>query len=680
MIELSIAEIFDKWAEYADYDPEQTSFKLFSVNYMLNRIAKNVEKLLEWDATSTIPLLYLRQAMRDFYEHAQMKVFDIIQEPTAPQKHIDMWNLLNSEEALAVEEQFKRTLDSLESAMNPQMRLTGDVEEGASDPYDITAIVDRLMEGLPKLHESVWIRSDEPIAAQTKVTNTIHIFDSLREAIAALTDVEDCCALCYIRQPLSADGWFAVFIKSNGNLVSIDERLNEVYPGQHHNRRNGRYLEDHAFDIFPYDEIFEYGEFDYKGYAQSYRIDETKLSLASLSPTMRLTTSVLLMLAQKRFEGRVLEEEPLLVDSLMRVNRLPDAGLCTALATTAPRALAHHDEAQSRIVSELSTDVIKHATCVKDLDELSHTHFRSDPSGTFGDFDVDESDRVNFVALYGDGFVCDYSHLFESNSHALPDPNDKHALRNSEFVATYPHMKAIAYKELRKQLADHIRNRMFDEFEEMGGKRAIVDLFERAIADNAQKFFEMAARVWSTNRIVDYNGKGDMRNDISSSVEGIPGRWYMKNATGHVSLSNASTPNGVIVDDNGWHRSTYLEDPYYENKATLLFTMEFLNAKEIEETLGIELPRPIKLWRNPSFKRRYNGNHILDITDPVGDLYTPLERYDRNGERRFELDGDHDDPFTVKIGMSKRSLKKLAKELGLPIPEMTKKCCDDLRI
>ena len=112
----------------------------------------------------------------------------------------------------------------------------------------------------------------------------IHVFSSLGECLLAFEAAPDGMYICYIRSNDSADGYFGFYIKSNGNLLSVHERIDESYPGEHSHHRNHRWVEGKEFALFPYSEVISHSttdkdgkenvKRDYKGYATQYFISE----------------------------------------------------------------------------------------------------------------------------------------------------------------------------------------------------------------------------------------------------------------------------------------------------------------------------------------------------------------------------------------------------------------------
>ena len=131
------------------------------------------------------------------------------------------------------------------------------------------------MDNIGKCNEDVYVNSGKPVLQPETVSTKIHVFNYMSECVIRLqTLAKDGAYVCYISNNGTADGYFAIVIKSNGNIFSVNDRIAEVFIGQHGHSRNGRWAENHK-DIFPYEHAVEFSKYDYLGYAENYSINET---------------------------------------------------------------------------------------------------------------------------------------------------------------------------------------------------------------------------------------------------------------------------------------------------------------------------------------------------------------------------------------------------------------------
>ena len=82
--------------------------------------------------------------------------------------------------------------------------------------------------------------------------------------------------------------------------------------------------------------------------------------------------------------------------------------------------------------------------------------------------------------------------------------------------------------------------------------------------------------------------------------------------------------------------------------ANVFFQFYFGCSEHIESALGIKLPKFCSGWRRDG---AYNGNNILDVCDPVGEILSPFAGF----------------KFEFVIGFAKSEIKKMCKEYGFKI-------------
>lgn len=140
-------------------------------------------------------------------------------------------------------------------------------------------------------------------------------------ALISLESAADGIYLCYIAEHGSAAGYFGFYLKSNGNLLSVNERVNEAFAGEHKRSRNARWTDEKKYRLFPYSFIMQFSEHDYKGYATKHIIDEDKLSFMELGSDAYMPLILAMVMLNQKYVGRGLDDLPLIyVDSLMPVN------------------------------------------------------------------------------------------------------------------------------------------------------------------------------------------------------------------------------------------------------------------------------------------------------------------------------------------------------------------------
>lgn len=263
----------------------------------------------------------------------------------------------------------------------------------------------------------------EPVWRVTNFSTHIHVFNWLADCLLALEQAEDGMYLCFIRnsdaapdpadnvpgegQQISvshkpgleatADGYFGFYIKSNGSLLSINERVNESFPGEHKGRRNARYSDAKKYNLFPYNFIFSFRDHDYKGIARTHVIDDDKLAFLKLEPQAYMPLVVAMVMLNHRYAGcSVADMSVKYVDSLLAVNvdtLTPGKQELMIPATSAIAAVNrgfHLDMTSEGVAEGAYAHELTHN---EDTKGRHYTEY-----GTFP-----EGENI-FVKLYGEGF------------------------------------------------------------------------------------------------------------------------------------------------------------------------------------------------------------------------------------------------------------------------------------
>ena len=134
------------------------------------------------------------------------------------------------------------------------LKITGMKELGERDlgaekkvVYDALDVV---TSQLGKCYKDVYVNSHRPVEVVRFISTKIQLFNYMADCVLTLQNkAPDGAYICYINNNGTADGYFAIVIKSNGNLFSVNDRVPERYIGQHTRSRNGRWTEDHK-DFF----------------------------------------------------------------------------------------------------------------------------------------------------------------------------------------------------------------------------------------------------------------------------------------------------------------------------------------------------------------------------------------------------------------------------------------------
>ena len=294
-----------------------------------------------------------------------------------------------------------------------------------------------------------------------KVNTHIYIFNTMVECLSMLQQSADAIYICYISNHNTSDGYFGFFIKNNGNIFSINERVPEAFVGQHQNGRNHRFIENKPEGLFPY-ELFNIGKYDYLGYATSYTLknqDNEEISLTNLQDMSYITLLLTILLLKFRFEDKELMEELVYSNFALDCNLqlLQENTKNNAIMTIQDSlAIQNSRNVLTDIVSSLTTKTILEGVYNEQFDSKKHPDLHYRATGEF-------CNNI-FVELYGADFKFDPSVILQE--HSLKLLGDSKATINAEFIGTKDELRLQIYQSARQQLATHIQTQMDKDYEQ----------------------------------------------------------------------------------------------------------------------------------------------------------------------------------------------------------------------
>ncbi|MBP5459299.1 MAG: hypothetical protein J6Y62_03960 [Clostridia bacterium] len=641
--------IIQRLMELLDFDPGRRRF-----NYRQACLDSSVRRLIgfleEWDQEGDLSLVYLDRFCRNLMKDLWVTVEAVVEGDPEIARFREMRGLLNSEEVKGARGSLMDSCRALLAAMGGT-RLIG---EGLDQAVDSS--VAAVAEGMKKLGSAeIYMDSGRPVEIG-KVCPKILSFRTLSECLLALEAGPDRACLCHIAAK-GLDGWFGWFVKSNGSLFSLNDRVDEMYVGQHANFRNGRAVaEAKALSLFPYEEACRFEGEDYKGYAVNVSIDENSLDIfdpVKMGAAVGLRMLLCLYLIGRKYAGRPVEGRHVYVDSLMpkNISRLGEG--CQALVKASDSALVKANGALS-----ISFDRGKFLSNGYQKDFCASSGRRH--SGFFG------SRNADMVKAYGQDFE------FSEDDLLATDANRKligEGEASMEFVGDRDRMELQAYYGLRKKLAMHIQKKSQEEYEAFGGKKG---MWEWTRAVMAEKFDQIAPKVYvmcvDVSKKMDPGKKGSkasLKFDRSSTAEktiSIPwgragitvkgtvmqGRpfcgWDVLSKEAPFRRRNPFTMHNRPFNGMG---SGVLKCPVTGAAASCCFEVFFDTLKDVEEFLTAKTPQFCTGW---AYDKVTDGNSILDVVDPVAGLVSPLSR----------TWGDRFD-FSFELYLSRSGLNKLEK-------------------
>lgn len=658
-------EILEKFAAFAEYDENQTRFILGSRNYEFNRGIARIKEISEYDPTNTIGVLYAQYLYDSTASEIKIPMIDILKNPHGLDEEIEMYSILHSDEIKAAEQDLTDRIDELVSAIIPIKKI-GDRDRTAEKNALISS-VPAIVEHLGKCNVDLFLRGGpiRPIHNANQICKDILLYPRLAECLLDLEQKPDGIYLCYIDNYGSADGYFGFYIVSNGTILSVNERVNEAYPGQHKNSRNGRWRESKHYELFPY-QIFDFSNPDYLGYYNNHTIDRNRLALFEIGAEAYIPIILAMVMLTNKYANRDLGDLKMrYVDSLLPKNRSLEAGDIHALVVRSDSQIAKvSDDYDIRLTSE---EVVS-----GELASIYNHNGKTDVEWQCSQYATGLVKDNVFVDLYGDGFVLNKDRLLLSNRHLIGRKAGD-TVPDCEFIGSKDRMDMIAYVQARRQLAEYIRDRMQKEFEAFGGTAAVKRWYTDAIQKHKDDIFRLCVEKYKLSKA------GEEANVFSTGIRDASNNplnfiGFDEKCNGELPGSVTNQPFNVRHDERGPNRWK-VDCPITGAIISIAFRIRPNDWHDLEKMLpGEELPKIVRGWVSEGHFGI--GNSLLDATDPITELGTPFEdreirfynrRYDylagTLGPNAYNKDMPNSVCFDFSVGFSKRGFSKLCKEV-----------------
>lgn len=593
---MRIENILKKWIEYTDFDPDRKKFNLLSAEYEFHKISKKMTDISQFDPSGTLAVLYAKNKFEQFSEHTKVPLRTILEEPESLRESSEMWDMLHSAEVRSLEDGLVKELAKIRDtgAENGYALLqpAGKPDESAQDEGSMIALerkalsdsVNVVVEEATALRTELYLKGNHPIGTVTTFCHRLLVFSSIAECLLSLERSNDGIYLCYIDCNGSSDSHFCFMLHSNGNLLAITERIPEAYPGQHGNTRNGRWQGEYKTRLFPY-HLITSSDYDYKGYPVDKKIENCRsIDILQLPANEHMPLLLTMIIFARKYAGVSTNAMPLIItDSLLPCNLSLKEGDSTALAMAQTSAIA---KATSEYRPIWKTEDILRGE--EYSEKLGHAY-----------------DSQLFVELYGQGFVL--------NDSALLARADNKAC---EFAADQQTMNLLAYQQGRQQLADYIREKMYQEYLAAGGVDSVRAWYTDAIAKKKHRLFAYCIEKWDE---VEHGQNGGL--SFLSIKQAVAGK-------GNVEYGYSRTY--PFNKENGQKKLC----PITGATASIFFMFRPESFDNIIEMLGTsDIPKILKGWRAAGHNGY--GNELLSITDPIGRVGTPFEQDETRRNRRY---------------------------------------------
>ena len=630
------SRILNEWASVLEFNPDQKSFDLGNCSLDIHIAGEAMKKLIEkFDESGELSVLYAKQFYMNYLKHLSIKLFDLFESDSDDLKiYRNLYDTMRSEAVRTIED---RWIAAVSTILN---RLGIHLISNQFDTSVLYSNVSDIVNDITKCNVDVFGKGSTSHTTFIYCT-TIQSFNTLAECILNLSYNSDGMYLCYISLDGAPDGYFTYIYKCGSALISINDRVNESYRGQHNKSRNNRWMEYKGYNIFPY-KLIEYGdERDYKGYATSMKLsDDASLSLSDqgIDASKIILTMIIL---QNFIENKMDFDEYELSysDVLLNANRneLFDSHAAELMVVKNNEVVDYHATVDFKISKD---DVIL------GLDE-------SDPivsNNKYSDFkhskDVSED-------------VKDLCPDFKFDPHELLIIREN---SSKEFIGTYSKMREQAYMDARNEFAAYCRKQIASKYLEVGGMKFFNNWFNVALRVHVNDVKNAAVRKYTSgtrngfdycSQVIDPDFMYSIRVDFDDTYLGPTSNIYLCNR---------------VYKGNGYKYIC----PITGNVANVWFKFRIRSANDLKELLGTDecIPELLRSFRSD---RDYHTNNLLSSHDELAVVGSPIEDYMWNSDEMKEVreklgESDHmNHRLECCIGFSKRGLNKLIKDPSIVI-------------
>lgn len=629
------SDILDKWAKVLNFDPEQTRFNLNDYSLDIHDAGKNIQKIIhEFDDSGHVALMYAKRFYLKYLTQTSICLYDLCQTRSNMSSEMnemfELYDDFNSNYMCDVENEFIDAFGVILNRLN--VKLLSDFK------VDRTSLFNSISDIVKSIHDSnieIWQRGGNlscEYVSKVWFCSSIMIFTTMAECILWSKHQPDGIFLAYISDNDGPGGYFSYVLKLNDNIISVNDRVKESYRGQHNHSRNGRWMDEKNYAMFPY-QIIEYSEkTDYLGYSKGMKVKDTEnLSFCALGKdAFKLIFSMILLI--KRFTSGNFDIN---IYPLIYSDRLLDVNLIQLEETNALMTLK-----DDCIVSRHSS--------ITSFTEEDVIHGLPDDNSIIQGTDFLNHYGKTFIELYSEGFHVDWNGVGKSHFLQIEDKSTPH---ESEYIVTEKDLVLQMYTDARRQLADYIIQKIADAYVEFGGKEAIQRWFFNSVCNNVNGIKNLC---------------------IEKHLN--PGRKKPFDPYSR-SISEEFT-ECVREDENEYHPyfSVVINEmndydsyrcPITGNAANIWFSFRPRTESEIKTIIGTDV---IDILRDYRTDHDCHVNHILNASDPMAFVGTPIEqRMSRRDEMkdaqkrlRYYWNSSHCE-LSFSIGFSKRGFNKLLK-------------------
>lgn len=644
---IDIIELFNKFGEWLKYDKSQKSFTLSS--YDFHRCGESIEMIQnKLDPTGSLSCLFAKSFFMRSLKNTKLSVYDVLSNTYDLDNVKNLYNMFYDTAVSSVEEGLdEKILQICTTHLKEISTALPDFQE-ISTRTRISDIVYYALEKFEYMNIEVLKYPQHDYAPCDKYYIDIETYDTLGECLlnSIKSQISQSVKLVYITNHNTNDGYFSYILKSGEGIISINDRIDESFRGQHSSGRNQRYTDGYNYACFPY-EILDFSEDrDYKGYSTGKTINLDNLS-DKMSDIDFLYKHILKLVCMSNVPLCIPQESQMVFcSSLLPYNIKQSMDICDN--DTQMISLMDSSMLPVEYYQEFSIDS-NHATWQKDTLDIMAEYGRllsvkdvDSPKShrTFGYFEpsIDNTSILQEFASEGtqfNGNISDYI-----NTKLLKDET---SVIHPEVVGSPRYLDVISYHEARKQLANDVKENMFRQFYESGF--------------NCTK--------WFRNQF-EYCNEHETRLKLMQLLV-----HYDADTSGmkiHMESEQLWKPCWSPYQQGGYHEKYQDSDTGTACNVWLTCTVE--SEEGFRRLFGdIKLPKFIKGYTDK--QRDVSGNSLLNAHDSCASIGNINERrmkrlyidwVEKNigyieSSRAYDAIGN----FKFCIGMSKRTYNKLLK-------------------
>ena len=627
------SRILNEWASVLEFDPDQKSFDLGNFSLDIHIAGEAMKKLIEkFDESGELSVLYAKQFYMNYLKHLSIKLFDLFESDSDDLKiYRNLYDTMRSESVRTIED---RWIAAVSTILN---RLGIHLLAKEFDTSVLYSNVSDIVNDITKCNVDVFGKGDITHSNFIYCT-TIQTFNTLAECILNLSSSSNGMYLCYISLDGKPDGYFTYIYKCGSTMISINDRVNESYRGQHNKSRNNHWMEYKGYNIFPY-KLIEYGdERDYKGYATSMKLSKD-VSLSLGDQGIDASKIILTMIILQNFIENKMdfdEYELSYSDVLLNANRsaLFQSNDTEIMVLNRNEIVQYHDSVDFHISKNDVINGLRNNDPIIEKNKYSDFKYSAESSESvkdlFPEFNFDES---NILSIKDD--------------------------TQAEFIATYSKMRTQAYMDAREQFATYCRKQIASKYLEVGGMKFFNEWFRVALRLHVNDVKNAAVRKYTsgTRNGFDY---------CSQSTD--PDFMYSI----RVDIDNYGPSADIYMCNRKYDNHDAFVCPITGNVANVWFKFRVRSANDLKELLGTDdcIPELLKMFKSD---RDYHTNNLLSPHDALAVVGSPIENYMWNSDemksvRKQLNESDYDNHrLECCMGFSKRGLNKLIKDPSIVI-------------